>query len=344
MSDDGRFVAFTAFATNLVAGDTNGEIDILVRDRSKNRTARVNTTATLEQAVNGSSEAPAMSGDGRTVAFASWATNLVDPDGNGSPDVFLRAQPVPTVTMVSPSFGTAGTNVGVSIIGTSFLPGAEVSFQPAGITATVTNVTDTTITATLTIPANAPLGRGRRHRRQSRNRPRRPVRHRRQVRRLLHGVVGVPRQQHRPSLLPSRSVTAASPRRRAADWPLVGREAQLGWIADALSRPECRGVVLAGAAGVGKTRLAGEALALGEQAGRTVVRTAATSSTSVVPLGALLPLLGSSSDTLAGPDLLTRAQTGPHVARRRQPPDVGARRCSPSRRRFRDRREPSRHP
>ena len=158
VSDDGRFVAFTTFATTLVAGDTNGEIDILVRDRSTNRTSRVNTTASLAEALNGTSDVPAMSGDGRTVAFASYANNLVDPDANGSQDVFLRAQPVPTVTNATPSSGAAGTSVAVTISGTNFLPGAEVSFQPAGITATVTNVADTAITATFTIPANTPAG------------------------------------------------------------------------------------------------------------------------------------------------------------------------------------------
>jgi Tol biopolymer transport system component len=158
VSDDGRFVAFTTFATTLVAGDTNGEIDVLVRDRSTNRTSRVNTTASLAEALNGTSDAPAMSGDGRTVAFASYANNLVDPDANGSQDVFLRAQPVPTVTNATPSSGAAGTSVAVTISGTNFLPGAEVSFQPAGITATVTNVADTAITATFTIPANTPAG------------------------------------------------------------------------------------------------------------------------------------------------------------------------------------------
>ena len=66
--------------------------------------------------------------------------------------------------------------------------------------------------------------------------------------------------------------------------------------------------MLSGAAGVGKTRLATEALAVGERAGRTAVRTAATSATSVVPLGALLPLLPTSSEALTGPDLLTRAR------------------------------------
>jgi len=42
ISDDGRYVAFTSWATNLVAGDTNGKTDVFVRDRVARTTTRVN--------------------------------------------------------------------------------------------------------------------------------------------------------------------------------------------------------------------------------------------------------------------------------------------------------------
>jgi Tol biopolymer transport system component len=41
ISADGRYVAFTSSATNLVAGDTNGTWDVFVRDRETGATTRV---------------------------------------------------------------------------------------------------------------------------------------------------------------------------------------------------------------------------------------------------------------------------------------------------------------
>src|SRR5205809_7953833 len=40
LSADGRFVAFVSFATNLVAGDTNGATDVFVHDRQTGATER----------------------------------------------------------------------------------------------------------------------------------------------------------------------------------------------------------------------------------------------------------------------------------------------------------------
>lgn len=83
VSDDGTVVAFTAAATNLVAGDSNGMADIFVRDRLGGRTARVNVASDGTQADALSGE-PAISGDGRYVAFSSSATNLVTGDTTGT--------------------------------------------------------------------------------------------------------------------------------------------------------------------------------------------------------------------------------------------------------------------
>ena len=76
ISDDGRFVAFSSSATNLVPGDTNGEVDTFVRDRQKGVTIRVSVSSSGTQS-DGSSYPGAISGDGRLVAFTSHATNLV---------------------------------------------------------------------------------------------------------------------------------------------------------------------------------------------------------------------------------------------------------------------------
>jgi Tol biopolymer transport system component len=89
LSGDGRYVAFESDATNLVVGDTNGFTDIFVRDTSSSRTTRVNTDSNGVQASFVSSE-PSISSDGRYVAFASYAANLVPADGNSTQDVFVK--------------------------------------------------------------------------------------------------------------------------------------------------------------------------------------------------------------------------------------------------------------
>jgi Tol biopolymer transport system component len=88
LSADGRFVAFSSAASNLVAGDTNGADDVFVRDRQANTTTRV-SLATGGGEPNDGSSSPSLSGDGRYVAFVSDATNLVPGDTNGNRDVFV---------------------------------------------------------------------------------------------------------------------------------------------------------------------------------------------------------------------------------------------------------------
>jgi Tol biopolymer transport system component len=107
ISGDGRFVAFESRATNLVGGDTNGQQDIFVRDRLLAVTERVSVGASGQEA-NGPSRWPALSTDGRYVAFASQANNLVGGgDTNNAWDVFVRDRQVGTTERVS-VYGVAG--------------------------------------------------------------------------------------------------------------------------------------------------------------------------------------------------------------------------------------------
>jgi Tol biopolymer transport system component len=89
LSDDGRLVAFYSEASNLVPGDTNGESDVFVRDLQTGQTILVSVGA-AGQPADGYSQVPALSGDGRFVAFGSAATNLVPVDVNGMEDIFVR--------------------------------------------------------------------------------------------------------------------------------------------------------------------------------------------------------------------------------------------------------------
>src|SRR5207253_2716603 len=81
LSADGRFVAFDSAATDLVAGDTNGTNDVFVHDRQTGITERVSVASDGTQG-NKASSYPALSADGRFVAFDSDATNLVAGDTN----------------------------------------------------------------------------------------------------------------------------------------------------------------------------------------------------------------------------------------------------------------------
>ena len=89
ISDDGRYLAFESDATNLVGNDTNGARDIFVHDRKTHKTKRVSKRSDGTEG-DSTSYDPSISGNGRYVAFASYATNLVKNDTNGSKDVFRR--------------------------------------------------------------------------------------------------------------------------------------------------------------------------------------------------------------------------------------------------------------
>ncbi|MDP1795566.1 MAG: hypothetical protein Q8K63_15625, partial [Acidimicrobiales bacterium] len=89
ISDDGRYVAFESNSDALVPGDTNGVNDVFVFDRLTNTVERVSVDSYGNQ-VWGGGAAAMISGDGSTVAFASWAGNLVPNDTNYAADVFVR--------------------------------------------------------------------------------------------------------------------------------------------------------------------------------------------------------------------------------------------------------------
>jgi Tol biopolymer transport system component len=105
MSADGRFVAFDSAASNLVANDTNACWDVFIRDRLSGTTERLTVSSAGEQG-NGPSSAPAISADGRYVAFASDASDLAPGDTNGVSDIFVRDRLDATTERVSVS--TAG--------------------------------------------------------------------------------------------------------------------------------------------------------------------------------------------------------------------------------------------
>jgi dipeptidyl aminopeptidase/acylaminoacyl peptidase len=100
ISADGRYVTFSSSASNLVEGDTNGIIDILVHDRKTGQTKLVSIASDGTQG-NNDSGGSSISADGRYVAFFSSATNLVEGDTNGVQDCFVHDRVTGETTRVS---------------------------------------------------------------------------------------------------------------------------------------------------------------------------------------------------------------------------------------------------
>lgn len=109
ISADGRYVSFESPASNLVTGDTNGFYDVFVHDTRTGETVRASVSSSGAQA-NGQCRRPALSGDGRFVAFDCNASTLVDADTNALTDVFVRDQRERRTTRISVGPGGAQAN------------------------------------------------------------------------------------------------------------------------------------------------------------------------------------------------------------------------------------------
>jgi Tol biopolymer transport system component len=108
ISGNGRFVAFSSPATNLVVGDTNNLSDIFVRDLVAGTTLRASVSTTGGEA-NRASSGASLSRDGRFVSFLSDATNLVAGGSGFLTQVYVRdtqAQAQTTTRPVSLSIVT----------------------------------------------------------------------------------------------------------------------------------------------------------------------------------------------------------------------------------------------
>jgi Tol biopolymer transport system component len=89
ISGNGRHVAMLSLANNLVAGDTNDNYDIFVRDLDSNETERVSVTSSEAQ-VDADHDWPSISDDGQMVAFTSMA--VIGAGVVGKPNVYVRVR------------------------------------------------------------------------------------------------------------------------------------------------------------------------------------------------------------------------------------------------------------
>jgi hypothetical protein len=113
ISADGRYIAFDSYASDLVGGgiDTNGTVDVFVRDMTGGTTVLGSINATATASGNNYSSNPVLSADGSAVAFLSYASDLsAVSDTNGTQDVYLRQLVAGTTKLISAN--SAGSNAG----------------------------------------------------------------------------------------------------------------------------------------------------------------------------------------------------------------------------------------
>jgi hypothetical protein len=88
ISADGRFVAYRSFASNCVPGDFNEVPDVFLYDRLTGATTLLSVNQSGTNTANNRSLMPVFSGDGRTLVFQSWASDLLAQDFNRGADLF----------------------------------------------------------------------------------------------------------------------------------------------------------------------------------------------------------------------------------------------------------------
>ena len=158
ISADGRYVTFTSNATNLVAGDTNDSRDVFVRDRILATTTRLSVDV-IGREGDGTSRSSTISADGRYVTFRSDASNLVPDDTSILQDVFVKANPQPTVTAVAPAVLPRGATTLVTVTGANLLAGTVLSIMGGGMSVTnLSVVSPTQLTADVTVQAGTLAG------------------------------------------------------------------------------------------------------------------------------------------------------------------------------------------
>ena len=152
VSADGRFVAFTSDATNLVDGDLNSAADVFVRDRATGVTERISNAPDGTESDGDSgigTGRPRISDDGRFVVFSSTADNLDPADSNGVEDIFVVDRALGTIARVnldasgaeaddvssSPAISGDGSTIAFISSATNLVPDKTTKFVDAYVVA-----------------------------------------------------------------------------------------------------------------------------------------------------------------------------------------------------------------
>ncbi|HVM95306.1 MAG TPA: MYXO-CTERM sorting domain-containing protein, partial [Candidatus Acidoferrales bacterium] len=132
VSSDGRFVVFQSLASNLVADDTNGRVDVFVADLTTGEIRLVSVTET-GAAANGDSSTPQISSDGLSIVFQSSA-QLTSDDTDNLVDIYHSTNPL----AAGPGEPTATSTATESIVPETVAPSATPTPSVGGGTATPT--------------------------------------------------------------------------------------------------------------------------------------------------------------------------------------------------------------
>ncbi|MDM8528446.1 hypothetical protein QUF58_09575 [Anaerolineales bacterium HSG24] len=127
ISFDGQVVAFQSTSTNLIQRDINNVADVFVRDRQQNITTLASISSEGVQG-NGGSLSPSVSGDGRFVAFRSFASSLTRGDTNNTFDILVHDRNTAQTNRVSIA-PDGGVSNGNSLDAFIAMYGRYVSFQ-----------------------------------------------------------------------------------------------------------------------------------------------------------------------------------------------------------------------
>lgn len=100
ISPDGRYIAFSSAANNLITGDTNGSSDIFLRDIQSASTSRISLSTEGNEGVGGEAIKPSLSRNGRFIAFETTYA-LVSDDTNNNADIYLHDRDTGETTRIS---------------------------------------------------------------------------------------------------------------------------------------------------------------------------------------------------------------------------------------------------
>lgn len=109
LSADGRYVVFHSRASNLVPRDTDGDVDVFIKDTRDGSIVRVSA---IDGGIGGNADSynGVVSADGRRVAFVSAADNLVAGDANDAEDIFVKDLDTGAIELVSRSVTGSAAN------------------------------------------------------------------------------------------------------------------------------------------------------------------------------------------------------------------------------------------